>query len=169
MNDNNIKISGDLNWSFDRMAREIPEIEETALRVGAYTLQQEVKKRLLSKMSTASNPVRQQTGKNGYKITSQEPLVDAIRQTKTENGKVKVHALGSGSSGSTTFITRFYEEVTKQRYNKSYKGKKLKTRRYTGIVGGLHFFNDTINAYMGKTTQIISDIINNKLNLIMNE
>lgn len=169
MNDNTIKISGDLDWSFDRMAKEMPEIEKTALRVGAYELQQQVKKQLVSKMPTASNPVRQQTGKGGYKITSQEPLVDAIRQTKTDNGKVKVHALGSGAAGSTTFITRFYEEMTKQRYNKNYKGKRLKNRKYTGIVGGVHFFNDTINSYMNKTTQLISNIITNKLSLIMNK
>lgn len=169
MSDNTIKISGDLNWSFDRMAAQLPEIQNQAVRAGGMMLKEEIKKTLTSKMPSSTNPVREQTGRGGYKITSQEPLVEGIRQTKTEDGRVKVHALGSGAPGSSTFITRFYEEVTKPRYNKNFKGKRLKKKRFTGAVGGLHFFQDTVNAYINKVTEHISNIISNRLEITFNE
>ena len=165
MTDNGITISGDLNWSFDRMAREMPKIEESALKSGAYMLKELEKESLVSKMPAATKPVRVQTIR-GYKVDSQEPLTEAIRQSKTKNGKVKVHALGSGKKGSSTFIARFYEEVTKPRYAKTYKGKPLKKKRYAGTVGGTHFFSSALSAYMDQVIQHISNIITNRLSLI---
>lgn len=168
MNENGITISGDLDWSFDRMAREMPEIETSALKSGAMMLKEKMKENLVSKFPAASKPVRIQT-KNGYLINSQEPLTEGIRQTKTENGRVKVHALGSGKGGSSTFITRFYENDTQQRYNKNYKGKKLNKRRFTKNLTGVHFFQDTINAYMEKVTKHIGNVITGKLSIIFDE
>lgn len=164
-----IKISGDLNWSFDRMERELPEIQNQAVKAGGAMLKEKIKENLAAKMPSATKPVRVQTGNRGYKITSQEPLTEGIRQTKTNNGKVKVHALGSGAPGSSTFITRFYEEVTKPRYNKNYRGKKLKKQRSTGQVGGVHFFKDTVNAYINQVTQYIGNIITSKLSIILDK
>lgn len=160
-----IKISGDLNWSFDRMERDLPTIQNQAIKAGGMMLKEKLKESLAAKMPSATRPVRMQTGKGGYKITSQEPLTEGIRQSKTDNGKVVVHALGSGAPGSSTFITRFYEEVTKPRYNKFYRGKKLKKLKSTGQVGGLHFFKDTVNAYINQVTQYIGNIITSKLSI----
>lgn len=164
--DSNVKISGDLDWSFDRMERDLPEIQTKALQSGGMMLKEKLKQALVSKMPSASRPVRSQTGNRGYKITSEEPLTEGIRQTKTKNGRLVVHALGSGAPGSSTFITRFYEEVTQPRYNKTYHGKKLKTHRFRGQVGGLHFFQDTVNAYINEVTEHIGNIISKKLSII---
>lgn len=164
-----VTISGDLNWSFDRMAQELPAIQNKAVMAGGMMLKEKLKETLVAKMPAASKPVRKQTGYGGYQITSMEPLTEGIRQSKTHNGKVRIHALGSGAPNSSTFITRFYEEQTQPRYNKKVNGKKLKKLRRTGQVGGIHFFKDTVNAYLEQTTQFIGNIITSKLSIILDK
>lgn len=165
---NNISIEFDsLIKKFETMSDEIDEIGKKALNVGAYELKTKVKSAFASKMPTATKPVRQQSIK-GYAVSSGEPLIDAVRQTKVSNGHTKVHILGAGQPHSSLFIARFYENDTKTRYQKSFKGKKLKKPRKLGKLEGKHFFMPTVDEQVQSTMDIIYDVIENKTEQILN-
>lgn len=165
---NNISIEfEEIIKKFETMADEIDEIGKKALNVGAYELKTEVKSAFASKMPTALKPVRQQNIK-GYAVTSGEPLVEAVRQAKVQNGKTKVHILGDRKPHSSLFIARFYEDDTKIRYQKTFKGKKLKTPRKLGKLDGKHFFMSTVDANLQRTVDTIYDVINRKTEQIFN-
>lgn len=166
---NNIEVQfDDLIDKFDLMANEIQSIGKTALNVGAYNLKTAVKSAFASKMPASTKPVRQQTISRGYKITSGEPLVDAVRQTKEKVGIVKVHILGSRQPNSSQFIARFYEGGTKDRYQKTHKGKKLRKPKFIGRLEAKHFFMPTVEEQTQNTISTIESVIINKTNDIFN-
>ena len=164
---NSIAIQQALNVSFDRMSAVLPEIEERTLKSGASSLKEKVKETFVSKMPSAARPIRKPL--RNYAGTA---LVEGVRQTKVNKteGRVRVHILGSGGH-DMTFATRFYEYDTKKppRYNRNYKGMKLKKRRSTGKLTGLHFFESTINAELSSTEEIMGTIYQNILTNTLNE
>ena len=165
---NNISVEFDsLIKKFETMQSEIDEIGKKALNVGAYELKTQVKSAFASKMPASTKPVRQQSIK-GYAVTSGEPLVDAVRQTKVSNGHTKVHILGARQPHSSLFIARFYEDGTKTRHQKTYKGKKLKTPRKIGNLTGKHFFMPTVDEQAQNTVDTIYNVIYTKTEQIFN-
>jgi len=111
-------------------------IAGAATVAGAKSLVESIKESLLRELPKAS----QQNPK--FKDT----MVDAIRFSKPYSKtdldiNRRVHALGVYEPKSGTYRTRFYEKLTKPRYQKTYKGKKLKKKRYVGQVGGTMFFS----------------------------
>ena len=94
------------------------------------------------------NSIRQSLIQNVPKATVANPkykdtLVDAVLITKTNltNQDRFVHAYGVRDKNSGTYRTRFFNQQTKDRYQKTYKGKKLKKKRFLGHVGGSLFFD----------------------------
>jgi len=113
-------------------------LKYSAVLAGASVLQRSIRDALISKMpkATVRNPKYNDT------------LADAIMFSKPNKtfGSRVVHALGSSRSGSGTYRTRFFDKTTKDRYQKTYKGKKLKKKRYLGKVGGTFFFSTGLAA-----------------------
>ena len=161
-------LDKDLNVTFDKMAAAVHDIEESSLNVGAYYLKEKVKDSFISKFPNATKPVRQQTISRGYKLTKEQPLVDAVRQSKYKNNTVKVHILGAGESGSPLFIARFYEEGTKERFARTYKGQKLKKKRSLGSIKAYRFFLPTVNEQLDETTKRIGQVYENQIDRIFN-
>lgn len=161
-------LNQDMDITFDRMGEAVYDIERTALNVGAYYLKEKVKESFVSNFPNASKPVRQQTVSRGYKITKEQPLVDAVRQSSYKNNTVKVHILGAGESGSPLFMARFYEEGTKERYAKTYKGQKLKKKRRLGSISGYKFFLPTVEEQLDATTEQIGQVYENQIDRIFN-
>lgn len=164
---NTTQLEQYLNASFEKMAVILPDIEHTVLNVGANVLKEKVKEAFVAKMPSAARPVRQQTI-NGYKVTSQEPLVDAVRQSREKNNTVKVHILGANKPGSSNFIARFYEDGTNPRIQTKIKGKKLKKSRNLKTLPGYRFFRPTIESEISNAAKIMQQVYTNKLNNILN-
>jgi hypothetical protein len=135
-----LKIEGDIIGKFDEALRELPEAEKHALYSAAAFLRDKGRESLISKLPKAT----QQNPK--YKDT----IADAVRFTKVDGATLKVHALGTQESGSGTYRARFFEEQTKDRYQKTWNGVKLKKKRFLGHVGPLHFFKPTMESNMGE-------------------
>ena len=140
-------LDKDLNVTFDKMAAAVHDIEESSLNVGAYYLKEKVKDSFTSKFPNATKPVR---------------------QSKYKNNTVKVHILGAGESGSPLFIARFYEEGTKERFARTYKGQKLKKKRSLGSIKAYRFFLPTVNEQLDETTKRIGQVYENQIDRIFN-
>lgn len=111
----------------------IRNIQYEMVLAGARSLYESIRQSLISNVpkATQRNPK--------YKDT----LLDAVLISKTNltNQDRFVHAYGVRDKDSGTYRTRFFNEQTKDRYQKTYKGKKLKKKRFLGHVGGSLFFN----------------------------
>ena len=161
---NTSAIERDLNVSFDRMAKILPDIEDSVLKSGAMMLKEKVKSVFVSKLPSASRVISRPV--NGYQGT---PLVEGVRQSKVDSNSnsVKVHILGSRGH-DMTWVTRFYESGTKDRYQTKIRGKKLKKRRLTGRIKDYRFLETTEQAEMPAVTQHMGQVYENKLNTILN-
>ena len=167
-----MQLSGNINATFDAMARLIPDIEVKTLNVGANYLKEQVKSAFVSRMPNANKPVRRQRGMRGYMIDAQDRLVDAVRQSKAIGGKVRIHILGEKKKGSAQFIARFYEYGTfahNPRKQKTYKGKKLKKLKNLGKITGLHFFNSTIQQQIGQACNIMGRVYERMIDTVFNK
>lgn len=139
-----VSISGDFMGSFDTLLKEMPELCNKALNVGAYIIKDSIKTVFASRMPAANRSFKvPATSKGGYKITKPDRLVDAVMQSKSKTSHVTISVRGQGP-GSPLFIARMYDHGTKDRYVRTYKGKKLKARRFVGSVDGVNYFNPGI-------------------------
>lgn len=154
-----------LNITFDRMSVILPEIEKKTLQSGAMSLKEKVKSAFISKLPAAANLLRRVV--NNYQNT---PLVEGVRQSKVDEktNSVKVHILGTHGQ-DMTWMTRFFEYQTKERYNKTRNGKKLKKPRYTKYLPGYHFFQPTVDAEIQNTMDHMGRVYENKIKKIVNE
>ena len=143
--DGGVSISGDFIGSFDRLIKEMPELCNSALNVGAYIIKDSIKTVFASRMPAANRAFKvPASSKGGYKITKPDRLVDAVMQSRAKTNRVTISVRGQGP-GSPLFIARMYDNGTKDRYVSTYKGKKLKKRRYVGSVSGVNYFNPGIS------------------------
>ena len=158
INDTNV-ILRELDVTFERMGAILPDIEQSTLKAGAMALKEKVKEAFISKLPSAARPI-----KKPYNNYSPTPLVEGVRQSKvdTRTNTVKVHILGSHGQ-DMTWLTRMYEDETKPRYQRTYKGKKLKTKRFTGKLDGYHFFIPTVQSNLDAVTKVMGSIYENKL------
>lgn len=149
MNDG-VKIEGDLNWSFDRLEREFPRYANAALYAGSSVLKEETKEQMLAKLPAAAhrNPRYDDT------------LLDAVRNTRADGNEVSVHILGSRAPGSGTYRARFFEGGTKERFQKTYRGKPLKKKHKLGSISAKHFLEDAAAISEPQVLQAMEDVIN---------
>lgn len=162
-------IERQLNVSFDKMAVILPNIETTALNVGANMLKESVKSSFVTKMPSSTKPVRTQKI-NTYLVSSNEPLVAAVRQSKVDHAakSVKVHILGANKPGSSNFIARFYENGTRERYQTKIKGKRLAKKRWIGRLKDYHYFMPTVQSEIGNVGRVMGDIYARKIDKALN-
>lgn len=165
-----------LDATFDKMAQELEPIEKDVLNVGAYYLKGKVKESFMSRMPSATKPVHSQLYKgkrspDGYQISSNEPLIEAVRQTSPNlaNRTTKIHILGSGKPNSSTFMARFFEHGTEPRYATRYKGKRMKKKRSTGRIRPYDFFESTVSSNMDGARDVMGEVYENKVNNILKD
>lgn len=143
--DGGVSVSGDFIGSFDRLIKEMPELCNDALNVGAYIIKDSIKNIFGSRMPAANRPFKvPATSKGGYKITKPDRLVDAVMQSRAKTDHVTISVRGN-DSGSPLFIARMYDRGSRDRYVRTNKGKRLKTPRYVGSIDGINYFNPGIS------------------------
>jgi len=144
-----VKITGNLKGPLDQMREDLPRAEKRALYRAAYTLRDKLRQALESEMPKAThrNPKFSDT------------LVDAIGFSRVDGASVNVNAIGIRKKGSGTYRTRFFENDTKDRYQKTYKGQKLKKKRFLGHITGNHFFRNTVQSNEQLITSTIREVI----------
>ena len=88
-----------------------------------------------------------------------DTLVDAVGFTKVDGASLNINAMGNRKKGSGTYRTRFFENNTKDRYQKTYRGIKLKKKRFLGHITGTHFFSNTVDNSKDYIVSIMRDVI----------
>jgi len=143
------KISGSFNGNFDEIAKEMPNIEKRALYRGAYFLREKIRQSLVSAVpkATQRNPKYNDT------------LVDAVGFSRVDGASLVVNAMGTRKTGSGTYRTRFFEEGTRDRYQKNINGIKLKKKKYIGKIKPTKFFASAVNANRDATVKMMEDVI----------
>lgn len=138
-----IKIVTDtLNRSIEDVLKTMSRAENSALRKGASVIKKNVKSALRS---------------TGLKVNNSNPryndrLIDAVRSSKPQDGAIKIHIMGTNSTGSGTYRLRFFES-SKVRYQKTYNGKPLKKLRKLGDLSKFNgFFERGVNTSQSELT-----------------
>ena len=161
-----ISLEGDwLTGSFDRMTAELPKLTTKALNTAGYILKEAVRNEFVSRMPAAGRPFKTPaTSKGGYKITRNDILADAVRQSSADEAHVTVF-MGGRDPGSPLFISRMYNKDSKERFQKTYRGTKLKKGKRLGNLTGVHYWDPGIsrgyNEAMGALNRILSSHIKN--------
>lgn len=152
-----------LDGTFDDMIKELPQLLNKSLNTAGYILKESVKHTFATKMPAASRAFKvPATSKGGYKITRPDKLVDAARQSKTDGQHVTVF-MGGRDKGSPLFISRMYDKGTGDRYVKTNKGVKLKTKKFVGHLTGVDYWDPGIIAGEQEAYNAIERIITNKI------
>ena len=143
------RISGSLLGPLEQMQKELPRAEKRALYRAAYFLRDKIRQSLVSSVPKA------ETHSPKYSDT----LVDAVGFTKVDGASVNINAMGSRKKGSGTYRTRFFENDTKDRYQKTYRGIKLKKKRFLGHITGTHFFSNAVSQNESQAVNLMRDVI----------
>ena len=143
------RISGSLLGPLEEIKEQLPRAEKRALYRAAYALRDRLRQSLVSSIPKAAS--------HNQKYT--DTLVDAIGFTRVDGASLNVNAMGNRKKGSGTFRTRFFENDTKDRYQKTYKGQKLKKKRFLGHITGTHFFSNTVDNSKDYIVSIMRDVI----------
>ena len=144
------RISGSLLGPLEQMQKELPRAEKRALYRAAYFLRDKIRQSLVSSVPKA------ETHSPKYSDT----LVDAVGFTKVDGASVNINAMGSRKKGSGTYRTRFFENDTKDRYQKTYRGIKLKKKRFLGHITGTKFFSNAVQANQSAAIELMREVIN---------
>ena len=143
------RISGSLLGPLEQMQKELPRAEKRALYRAAYFLRDKIRQSLVSSVPKA------ETHSPKYSDT----LVDAVGFTKVDGASININAMGSRKKGSGTYRTRFFENDTKDRYQKTYRGIKLKKKRFLGHITGTHFFSNAVSQNESQAVNLMRDVI----------
>ena len=136
MNETSLKILKDeIGDGIDAVSKVMARAESAALRKGAQVLKKNTKSNL------TSTGIR--IGINPLYI---DKLSDGVMSSKVKEGSIIVHIMGTRKKGSGTFRLRFFEGGTKERYQKTWKGKKLKVPRRLGHIKAYGFFNSAVSS-----------------------
>lgn len=143
------RITGNLRGPLDEMREQLPRAEKKALYRAAYFLRDKIRQSLVSSLpkATQHNPKYSDT------------LVDAIGFTKVDGASLNINAMGNRKKTSGTYRTRFFENDTRDRYQKSYKGQKLKKKRFLGHITGTHFFRNAVEANQPAAIELMRGVI----------
>ena len=145
-----LKVSGTLLGPLEKMKEELPRAEKRALYRSAYFLRDKIRQSLVSSVPKA------ETHSPKYSDT----LVDAVGFTKVDGASLNINAMGNRKKGSGTYRTRFFENDTKDRYQKTYRGIKLKKKRFLGHITGTKFFSNAVQANQSAAIELMREVIN---------
>lgn len=154
MDNISLKISGSLLGPLEELREELPRAEKRALYHAAYFLRDKIRQSLTSSLPKASvrNPKYSDT------------LVDAIGFTKVDGASLNVNAMGNRRSSSGTYRTRFFENDTRNRYQKTRNGVKLKKKKFLGHITGTHFFSNAVTANQSQAINLMREVITQYVN-----
>lgn len=144
-----LKVTGTLRGPLEQMKKDLPKAEAHALYKAAYFLRDKIRQSLTTAIpkATQKNPKYNDT------------LVDAVGFTKVDGASLTVNAMGNRKTGSGTYRTRFFEEGTRERYQKTYKGIRLKKKKYIGKIGATKFFSSAVQANQNAAIQLMQQVI----------
>jgi len=159
MDNISLKITGNLLGPLEEMKRELPKAEKRALYRAAYFLRDKIRQSLVSSLpkATVKNPRYSDT------------LVDAVGFTRPDGASININAMGNRKPTSGTYRARFFENDTKDRYQKTYRGVKLKKKRYLGHITGTHFFNNAVQSNESAAVQLMREVISEYVQEIYNK
>ena len=131
---------------FDKSIDNLGQFKKKALNTAGYILKESVRDEFVRNMPAAGRPFKvPATSKGGYKITKADCLADAVRQSSATTDHVTVF-MGGRDPGSPLFISRMYENDTKDRNQRLYAGKKLAKPRFIGHLTGVHYWDNGLIA-----------------------
>ena len=144
-----LKISGTFKGAFEEIANQMPNIEKRALYHAAYFLRDEIRKSFKSKLPKADqrNPRYSDT------------LLDAVGFSKVDGASLNVNAMGNRKSSSGTYRARFFEAGTKDRYQKTRNGIRLKKKKFIGKIKPTNFFSSTVQTNRGMVASKMEEVI----------
>ncbi len=95
-------------------------------------------------------------------------LIDAVKVSKIdrdETGQLygKIHVMGTRKKGSGTYRARFFEDGTKERFAKTYKGKPLKKQRRLGKIEPTFYFKSSTNGLQSRVNDSIDKELKNMI------
>ncbi|MEE3443222.1 MAG: hypothetical protein VZQ49_00045 [Methanobrevibacter sp.] len=154
-----LKITGNLRGPLDEMREQLPRAERRALYRAAYFLRDKIRQSLTSSLPKATN--------RNPKYS--DTLIDAIGFTKVDGASLNINAMGNRKKTSGTYRTRFFENDTRDRYQKSYKGQKLKKKRFLGHITGTHFFRNAVEANQPAAIELMRGVISEFVQEIYNQ
>lgn len=144
-----LKMSGTLLGPLEKMREELPRAEKRALYHAAYFLRDKIRQSLISSIPKADS----------HNPKYSDTLIDAIGFTKVDGASLNINAMGNRRKNSGTFRTRFFENDTKDRYQKTYKGIKLKKKRFLGHITGTHFFANSVSQNESQAVSLMRDVL----------
>lgn len=144
-----LKVTGTLLGPLEELKQELPKAERRALYRAAYFLRDKIRQSLTSSLPKATN--------RNPKYS--DTLVDAVGFTKVDGASLNINAMGNRKKTSGTYRTRFFEEGTRDRYQKKHNGIKLKKKKYIGHIGATHFFHNAIEANKSAAIKLMEDVI----------
>lgn len=153
-----LRISGELTGPLKEMQEILPRMEKRALYRTAYFLRDKIRESLVSSIPKATQPNPK------YNDT----LVDAVQFTRVDGASLNINAMGNRNKGSGTYRTRFFEEGTRDRYQKTRNGVKLKKRKFIGKIKPTHFFQNAARANESAAVQLMQDVISEYINTAIN-
>lgn len=143
---------------FDQLLNGLPEVQKKALNTAGFILKKHVKETFAQKMPAANRPFKvPATSKGGYKITSPDYLIDAVTQSSSDGTHVKVF-MGGREPNSPLFIARMYNSGTQDRYQRTLKGRRLKTKKFLSSVSGVQYWDPGITAGEQEAIQAMNNI-----------
>jgi hypothetical protein len=154
-----LKITGNLRGPLDEMREQLPRAEKRALYRAAYFLRDKIRQSLTSSLPKATN--------RNPKYS--DTLIDAVGFTKVDGASLNINAMGNRKKTSGTYRTRFFENDTRDRYQKSYKGQKLKKKRFLGHITGTHFFRNAVEANQPAAIELMRGVISEFVEEIYNQ
>lgn len=154
-----IRITGNLRGPLDEMREQLPRAEKRALYRAAYFLRDKIRQSLTSSLPKATN--------RNPKYS--DTLIDAIGFTKVDGASLNINAMGNRKKTSGTYRTRFFENDTRDRYQKSYRGQKLKKKRFLGHITGTHFFKNAVEANQPAAIELMRGVISEFVQEIYNQ
>lgn len=153
------RITGNLRGPLDEMREQLPRAEKKALYRAAYFLRDKIRQSLTSSLPKATN--------RNPKYS--DTLIDAVGFTKVDGASLNINAMGNRKKTSGTYRTRFFENDTRDRYQKSYKGQKLKKKRFLGHITGTHFFRNAVEANQPAAIELMRGVISEFVQEIYNQ
>ena len=156
MNEMGVQIQGDFKGTLWQMERQMPGIQKQALYAAAKVLKDAATQQMKSDFPASTHK------NNKYNDT----IADAVRMSKVDEAEGTVHVLGTRNKGSRTYMARFFEKGTKDRYQKTFKGVKLKKKKWIGKIKPLRFFNKAVNANLTKAFQRMEEVFSQRISNI---
>ena len=144
-----LRIEGNLLGPLEEMKEQLPKAEKLALYRAGYFLRDKIRQSLASSLPKATQP-------NPKYI---DTLVDAVGFTRPDGASININAMGNRKSKSGTYRTRFFENDTRDRYQKTYRGVKLKKKRFLGHITGTHFFQNAVQQNQAQAVKLMEEVI----------